>query len=55
MRRYYVHGLGKDVGRALLEHPGIDLVSFTGSSVTGAEVGETCGRTFKRVCLEMGA
>jgi aldehyde dehydrogenase (NAD+) len=49
-----VHGLGKDVGRALLEHPDIDLVSFTGSSVTGAEVGETCGRTFKRVCLEMG-
>ena len=49
-----VHGLGKEVGRALVEHPGIDLVSFTGSSETGTEVGATCGRTHKRVCLEMG-
>lgn len=49
-----VHGLGEEVGRALVEHPGIDLVSFTGSSETGAEVGATCGRTHKRVCLEMG-
>ncbi len=49
-----VHGSGEEVGRALLEHPGIDLVSFTGSSQTGAEVGATCGRTHKRVCLEMG-
>lgn len=30
------------------------LVSFTGSSQTGAFVGSTCGRTHKRVCLEMG-
>ncbi|NER21863.1 MAG: aldehyde dehydrogenase family protein [Symploca sp. SIO1C2] len=49
-----VHGSGEEVGRALIEHPGIDLVSFTGSSQTGAEVGATCGRTHKRVCLEMG-
>ena len=49
-----VHGSGKEVGRALLEHPDVDLVSFTGSSRTGTEVGETCGRTHKRVCLEMG-
>ena len=49
-----VHGSGKEVGRALLEHPDVDLVSFTGSSDTGAEVGEICGRTHKRVCLEMG-
>ena len=49
-----IHGSGEEVGRALLEHSGIDLVSFTGSSQTGAEVGATCGRTHKRVCLEMG-
>ena len=49
-----VHGSGEEVGRALIEHPGIDLVSFTGSSQTGSEVGATCGRTHKRVCLEMG-
>jgi alpha-ketoglutaric semialdehyde dehydrogenase len=49
-----VHGVGEEVGKALVEHPDIDLVSFTGSSETGAYVGATCGRTHKRVCLEMG-
>lgn len=49
-----VHGIGTEVGAALVEHPGVDLVSFTGSSQTGAYVGSTCGRTHKRVCLEMG-
>jgi alpha-ketoglutaric semialdehyde dehydrogenase len=49
-----IHGSGAVVGKALLEHPDIDLVSFTGSSTTGAEVGATCGRTHKRVCLELG-
>ncbi len=49
-----VHGAGQVVGRELLEHPDIDLVSFTGSSTTGAEIGATCGRTHKRVCLELG-
>ncbi|KOP27740.1 aldehyde dehydrogenase [Hapalosiphon sp. MRB220] len=49
-----VHGVGEEVGKALVSHPGIDLVSFTGSSETGAEVGSICGRTHKRVCLEMG-
>jgi aldehyde dehydrogenase (NAD+) len=49
-----VHGVGEEVGKALVEHPGVDLVSFTGSSETGAFVGATCGRTHKRVCLEMG-
>ncbi|MBD2041614.1 aldehyde dehydrogenase family protein [Microcoleus sp. FACHB-672] len=49
-----IHGLGEEVGQALVEHPGVDLVSFTGSSQTGAHVGEICSRTHKRVCLEMG-
>ncbi|MBF2007418.1 MAG: aldehyde dehydrogenase family protein [Chlorogloeopsis fritschii C42_A2020_084] len=49
-----VHGVGEEVGKALVEHPDVDLVSFTGSSETGAEVGAICGRTHKRVCLEMG-
>ncbi|MBW4643338.1 MAG: aldehyde dehydrogenase family protein [Goleter apudmare HA4340-LM2] len=49
-----VHGVGEEVGKALVEHPDVDLVSFTGSSETGAFVGATCGRTHKRVCLEMG-
>ncbi|PSB01300.1 aldehyde dehydrogenase family protein [Merismopedia glauca] len=49
-----IHGSGERVGRALAEHPGIDLVSLTGSSETGATVAEICGRTHKRLCLEMG-
>ncbi len=49
-----VHGVGEEVGKALVEHPDINLVSFTGSSETGSQVGEICGRTHKRVCLEMG-
>ena len=49
-----VHGTGKEVGRALTAHPGIDIVSFTGSSDTGGEVAAICGRTHKRVSLEMG-
>ncbi|MCU0533496.1 MAG: aldehyde dehydrogenase family protein [Hydrococcus sp. Prado102] len=49
-----IHGSGGEIGRELVTHPGIDLVSFTGSSKTGAEIGEIAGRTHKRVCLEMG-
>ena len=49
-----VHGVGEETGKALVEHPNINLVSFTGSSETGSQVGEICGRTHKRVCLEMG-
>jgi len=48
-----VHGDG-EAGRALVRHPGVDLVSFTGSSEVGREVGETCGRELKRCSLELG-
>jgi acyl-CoA reductase-like NAD-dependent aldehyde dehydrogenase len=49
-----VHGTGAEVGAALVEHPGVSLVSFTGSTETGRFVGETCGRLHKRLSLEMG-
>jgi len=49
-----VHGRGETVGKALVEHPGVPVISFTGSTTTGAFVGETCGRMHKRVSLEMG-
>src|SRR5881275_2741650 len=49
-----VHGLGEDVGAPIVSHPGIPLVSFTGSTETGSLVGETCGRLHKRLSLEMG-
>jgi acyl-CoA reductase-like NAD-dependent aldehyde dehydrogenase len=48
-----VHGDGA-VGKAIVEHPDIPLVSFTGSTETGSLVGETCGRMHKRLSLEMG-
>jgi aldehyde dehydrogenase (NAD+) len=48
-----VHGDGL-AGAAMVEHPGIALVSFTGSTDTGSKVGETCGRLHKRLSLEMG-
>jgi aldehyde dehydrogenase (NAD+) len=49
-----VHGRGERAGRALVEHPGVPVISFTGSTDTGAVIGETCGRRHKRLSLEMG-
>jgi aldehyde dehydrogenase (NAD+) len=49
-----VHGAGEVVGKAIVEHPGIPVISFTGSTDTGRAVGETCGRMHKRLSLEMG-
>ncbi|MBM4193720.1 MAG: aldehyde dehydrogenase family protein [Gemmatimonadetes bacterium] len=48
-----VHG-GGEAGAALVSHPEVALVSFTGSTETGSLVGETCGRMHKRLSLEMG-
>ena len=49
-----VHGLGETVGAAIVAHPEVPVISFTGSTTTGAIVGETCGRMHKRLSLEMG-
>jgi len=49
-----VHGRGATAGRALVEHPDVPLISFTGSTATGSFIGETCGRMHKRLSLEMG-
>jgi aldehyde dehydrogenase (NAD+) len=49
-----VHGLGETVGAAIVNHPSIPLISFTGSTETGRQVGEACGRLHKRLSLEMG-
>ena len=48
-----VQGAGP-VGEALVSHPGVDAVSFTGSTTTGGKIAETCGSLHKRVSLEMG-
>src|SRR5204863_6380294 len=49
-----VHGEGSVVGRAMVEHPEISVISFTGSTETGSIIGATCGRMHKRLSLEMG-
>jgi alpha-ketoglutaric semialdehyde dehydrogenase len=49
-----VHGQGSVVGRALIEHPDVPVISFTGSTETGSLIGTTCGKMHKRLSLEMG-
>ncbi|HMA44584.1 MAG TPA: aldehyde dehydrogenase family protein [Gemmatimonadales bacterium] len=49
-----VHGQGSVVGKALIEHPDVPVISFTGSTEVGSVIGATCGRLHKRLSLEMG-
>ncbi len=49
-----VYGKGSVIGKAMVEHPHVPVISFTGSTETGSLVGETCGRMHKRLSLEMG-
>ncbi|MFD7325100.1 aldehyde dehydrogenase family protein [Streptomyces sp. NPDC059875] len=49
-----VTGLGPVAGQALAEHEGVDLVSFTGSTAVGKQIGATAGGAVKRVALELG-
>jgi len=49
-----VQGSGPEVGRALVTHPGVDKVSFTGSTAVGREIAEKAGPLFKRLTLELG-
>jgi acyl-CoA reductase-like NAD-dependent aldehyde dehydrogenase len=41
-------------GAALVDHPGVDKVAFTGSTAVGREIGAKAGRALKRVTLELG-
>src|SRR5581483_4147062 len=43
-----------ETGAALVDHPGVDKVAFTGSVPVGREIGAKCGRSLKRVTLELG-
>lgn len=45
---------GDDLGPMITEHPGIDKISFTGSTLTGKRVMASCAKTLKRVTLELG-
>jgi aminomuconate-semialdehyde/2-hydroxymuconate-6-semialdehyde dehydrogenase len=49
-----VHGLGPEVGQAIVEHPGVSAISFTGGTQTGAIVGATASQRFKKLSLELG-
>ena len=43
-----------ETGAALVDHPDVDKISFTGSTVVGREIGAKAGRALKRVTLELG-
>ncbi|NLT31062.1 MAG: aldehyde dehydrogenase family protein [Propionibacterium sp.] len=49
-----VQGRGPVVGVALAEHPGVDMVTFTGSTAVGREIAARAAATIKRVTLELG-
>lgn len=49
-----INGDGPGVGSALTEHPDVDMVSFTGSSVAGVAITKAAAPTIKRVALELG-
>jgi aminomuconate-semialdehyde/2-hydroxymuconate-6-semialdehyde dehydrogenase len=49
-----VHGAGPEAGRALVEHAGVDRISFTGSTATGRAVGSAAMANVVPVSLELG-
>ena len=49
-----VLGTGEEVGEALTANPGVDMVSFTGSTRVGKQIGAKCGELLKHYSLELG-
>jgi aminomuconate-semialdehyde/2-hydroxymuconate-6-semialdehyde dehydrogenase len=49
-----VHGYGHEVGQAIIEHPKIAGISFTGGTATGQKVAATAAPMFKKLSLELG-
>ncbi|MBV8032518.1 MAG: aldehyde dehydrogenase family protein [Betaproteobacteria bacterium] len=49
-----VTGTGAAAGEALVRHPGVDMISFTGSTRAGKRISELASQTVKRVALELG-
>ena len=49
-----VYGPGSVVGQAMLDHPDVDAITFTGSQATGQRVAEACARHMRKMQLEMG-
>src|SRR5579875_136609 len=49
-----ITGASDELGRALVRHPGVSKVAFTGSTVTGQEIARISAETLKQVTLELG-
>jgi len=49
-----VHGLGSKAGQAIVEHPRVTGISFTGGTVTGKKIAATAAPMFKKLSLELG-
>ncbi|WP_019832872.1 aldehyde dehydrogenase family protein [Sphingomonas sp. PR090111-T3T-6A] len=49
-----VPGLGSEAGDALVRHPGVDKISFTGSTATGRAIAREAGGSLKKLTLELG-
>src|SRR3954464_12948450 len=49
-----VTGIGSAAGEALVKHPQVDMISFTGSTRAGKRISEVAAQTVKRVALELG-
>ena len=49
-----VHGYGPEVGQAILDHPSIRAISFTGGTATGRHVAASTAPMFKKLSLELG-
>ena len=49
-----LHGLGTSVGQAIVDHPKIKAISFTGGTNTGKIIGASTSQQFKKVSLELG-
>ena len=49
-----VHGMGTTTGQAIVEHPNIKSISFTGGTKTGAHIAKTAAPLFKKLSLELG-
>ena len=49
-----VHGLGSTTGQAIIEHPEIKAISFTGGTETGAHIAKMAAPLFKKLSLELG-
>src|SRR5499426_666614 len=49
-----VTGYGAAAGEALVKHPGVDMISFTGSTRAGKRISELAAQSVKRVALELG-